>query len=89
MDIKINNTNGEEQYLEYNVLGGVLDFYFMAGPSPVEVARQYAEVARLPAMMPYWGLGFHQCRYGYQDAYDVAEVVYNYSVAGIPLETMW
>ncbi|KFY10290.1 hypothetical protein V491_07732 [Pseudogymnoascus sp. VKM F-3775] len=89
MDIKIDNTNGKNQYLEYNSLGGVLDFYFVAGPTPVAVAQQYAEVVGLPAMMPYWGLGYHNCRYGYQDAFDVAEVIHNYSVAAIPLETMW
>jgi alpha-glucosidase len=89
MDIKINNTNGRDQYLEYNTLGGVLDFYFLAGPNPVAVSQQYAEVVGLPAMMPYWGFGFHNCRYGYQDAYAVAEVIYNYSKAEIPLETMW
>ncbi|CAM1501165.1 Fc.00g103270.m01.CDS01 [Cosmosporella sp. VM-42] len=89
MDIMINNTKQTGQYLEYNTLGGVLDFYFLAGPSPVDVVQQYAEVAGLPAFQPYWGLGFHQCRYGYQDAFDVAEVVYNYSQANIPLETMW
>jgi alpha-glucosidase len=66
-----------------------LDFYFLPGDSPVDVARQYAKTVGLPAMMPYWGFGFHNCRYGYQDAYDVGEAVYNYSVAGIPLETMW
>ncbi|KAF9882435.1 alpha-glucosidase [Colletotrichum karsti] len=89
MDVFVNKTDESGQYLQYNTLGGVLDFYFVAGPSPVEVTQQYAEVAGLPAMMPYWGLGFHQCRYGYQDAFAVAEVVYNYSIAEIPLETMW
>jgi alpha-glucosidase len=89
MDVKINNTNGKDQYLEYNTLGGVLDFYFIAGPTPVAVSQKYAEVVGLPAMMPYWGFGFHNCRYGYQDAFDLAEVIYNYSKAEIPLETMW
>ena len=32
---------------------------------------------------------FHNCKYGYRDIYETAEVVYNYSRAGIPLETMW
>ncbi|TKA61584.1 hypothetical protein B0A49_12264 [Cryomyces minteri] len=89
MDIKINNTAADGQYLEYNTLGGVFDFYFLAGPSPVQVAQQYSETVGKAAMMPYWGLGFHQCRYGMRDVYEVAEVVANYSAAGIPLETMW
>lgn len=87
MDIKINNDNG--QYLEYNTLGGVIDLYFMAGPSPFDVAREYSEVSLKAAMMPYWGLGFHQCRFGYSSVDEVAAVVANYSAANIPLETMW
>ncbi|KAK2855535.1 hypothetical protein FQN49_005102, partial [Arthroderma sp. PD_2] len=91
MDVKVgSDEDGDgKKYLEYNAIGGVFDFYFMAGPTPKEVASQYADVVGLPAMMPYWGFGFHQCRYGYRDAFNVAEVVYNYSQAGIPLETMW
>ncbi|KAM3510770.1 hypothetical protein MY11210_005600 [Beauveria gryllotalpidicola] len=91
MDIVIDKDDDAsgQQYLEYNTLGGVLDFYFFAGPSPVNVARQYGALAGTPAMPPYWGLGYHNCRYGYRDAFEVAEVVHNYSVAGIPLETMW
>ncbi|RPA99054.1 hypothetical protein L873DRAFT_971332 [Choiromyces venosus 120613-1] len=88
MDIKLETVNGKSS-LEYNVIGGILDLYFFAGPEPVTVAKQYAEVAGLPTMMPYWGLGFHQCRYGYRDWIDVAEIVANYSIAEIPLETMW
>ncbi len=89
MDIKLDRDKQSGQYLEYNTLGGVLDFYFVAGPSPVEVSRQYAEIAGLPAMMPYWGFGFHNCRYGYRDIFELAEVVSNYSIARIPLETEW
>jgi alpha-glucosidase len=89
MDVKINSTEEDGQYLEYNTLGGIVDLYFMAGPSPIEVAQQYSEISGKPAMVPYWGFGFHQCRFGYQDVYEVAEVVANYSTANIPLETMW
>ena len=84
MDVKIDNTDG--QFLEYNALGGILDFYFVAGPSPKEVAVQYSEIVGKPVMQPYWGFGYHQCKYGYRDVFNVAEVVANYSAAGIPLE---
>ncbi|KAI0669390.1 alpha-glucosidase [Trametes maxima] len=91
MDIKINDTEGAGTTLEYNIIGGVLDFYFLAGSEndPTEVTRQYAEVVGLPAEVPYWSFGLHQCRFGYQNFVDVAGVISNYSAAGIPLETMW
>ncbi|KAI0838675.1 glycosyl hydrolases family 31-domain-containing protein [Hypoxylon sp. FL0890] len=77
------------QLLEYNTIGGILDIYFLAGPSPTDVSQQYAEVVGLPAMMSYWTFGFHQCKYGYWDVNMAAEVVGNYSSANIPLETLW
>ncbi|PLW47012.1 hypothetical protein PCASD_03921 [Puccinia coronata f. sp. avenae] len=88
------NSNGMDisvtkESIQYDIIGGVLDFYFLAGPSPVKVAMQYAALAGHPAMIPYWSLGFQQCRYGYSNYVDVAEVIANYSKAGIPLETMW
>ena len=66
MDIKIDDTDGTT--LEYNVIGGVLDFYFLAGSEsdPLELVRQYAEVVGTPAEVPYWSFGLHQCRFGYQ-----------------------
>ncbi|KAH6847769.1 glycosyl hydrolases family 31-domain-containing protein [Chaetomium sp. MPI-CAGE-AT-0009] len=89
MDIIIDKTESGQQYLEYNAIGGVLDFYFLAGPEPAEVSKQYAQIVGLPAMMPYWTFGFHQCKYGWPTVEHVAEVVANYSAAGIPLETVW
>ncbi|KAG8785669.1 hypothetical protein FRC12_017286 [Ceratobasidium sp. 428] len=88
MDVKL-----QPGSIEYNVIGGVLDFYFIGGSDgksgPGDVARGYAKIAGFPASVPYWSLGLHQCRWGYQNYVDVANVITNYSAAGIPLETMW
>lgn len=89
MDVHLDQDSSGQQYLEYRTIGGVLDFYFLSGPDPKGVAMQYAETVGLPAMMSYWTFGFHNCRYGYQDIYEVAEVIANYSAANIPLETQW
>jgi alpha-glucosidase len=89
MNIFILRDDAGNQSLEYDTIGGVLDFYFLAGKKPADVSSQYAEVVGHSAMYPYWTLGFHQCKYGYFDVNMVAEVVGNYSTAGIPLEVMW
>lgn len=89
MDVKIHRTAHDGQYLEYNLLGGVLDLYFLAGPGPAEASRQYAEIVGLADMPPYWALGIHQCKYGYWDVYMLAEVVANSSAARIPLDVLW
>lgn len=94
MRINIDNDSGSDNdnygpFLEYNTVGGVFDFYFLAGPTPKDLSVQFADIVGKPALMPYWGFGFHQCKYGYKSIDETAEVVANYSAANIPLETMW
>ncbi|KAF2170443.1 glycoside hydrolase family 31 protein [Zasmidium cellare ATCC 36951] len=92
------NSNGERvfldvddqgQYLEYNANGGVFDFYFVTGATPREASAQFADVIGHSTLMPYWSFGYHHCRYGLQDVYEAAQIIANYSVAEIPLETFW
>jgi alpha-glucosidase len=71
MDVKIRGEGAGATSLEYNVIGGIFDFYFLAGSEtdPAETARQYAQIVGTPAEVPYWSFGLHQCRYGYNSAF--------------------
>lgn len=71
------------------MLGGTLDFYFFAGPSPHKVIEQYGELIGLPTWQPAWGFGFQLSRWGYRDINDTRDQVVNMRAANIPLEVMW
>ncbi|PPQ71212.1 hypothetical protein CVT24_009993 [Panaeolus cyanescens] len=75
--------------IEYRMIGGVLDFYFFAGPTPNAVIEQYGELIGLPTWQPAWGFGFHLCRWGYKNLADVRDQVTSMREANIPLEVMW
>ncbi|KAK5054397.1 hypothetical protein LTR84_001287 [Exophiala bonariae] len=73
----------------WRTLGGSIDLYFFSGPTQPQVTQQYQQVIGLPALQSYWGFGFHQCRWGYQNWSVTEDVVDTYRKFGIPLETIW
>ncbi|XP_068119695.1 lysosomal alpha-glucosidase-like [Hyperolius riggenbachi] len=75
--------------LTWRSTGGILDFFVFLGPEPKSVIRQYQEVIGLPFMPPFWGLGFHICRWGYSTTAITREVVKNMHNADMPLDVQW
>ncbi|MBZ3891739.1 Lysosomal alpha-glucosidase [Sciurus carolinensis] len=80
--------------LSWRSTGGILDVYVFVGPEPKSVVQQYLDVvgvlpAGYPFMPPYWGLGFHLCRWGYSSTATVRQVVENMTRAHFPLDVQW
>ncbi|KAI0204340.1 glycoside hydrolase family 31 protein [Astrocystis sublimbata] len=79
-----------EEGITWRALGGTIDLYIFGGPTQDQVTKSYQKNAvGLPAMQQYWTLGYHQCRWGYQNWSEVQDVVANFAKHEIPLETMW
>ncbi|KAG2415014.1 alpha-glucosidase precursor [Aspergillus terreus] len=91
----LRNAHGQEVLLDpkgvtWRTLGGSIDLTFYAGPSQVQVTQQYLKsTVGLPAMQKYSTLGFHQCRWGYNNWTELADVVANFEKFEIPLEYIW
>eukprot|EP00935_MAST-01C_sp_MAST-1C-sp1_P001443 g1443.t1 len=75
--------------LLFQIMGGIIDLYVFAGPSPLEVVQQYHSLVGFSRLPPYWALGLHQCRWGYQSTNFTRSVVEGYIDAKIPLDTIW
>ena len=75
--------------LIYRTIGGLLDMYLFLGPGPEQVVQQYTEaVGRFP-LPPYWSLGFHLCRYGYNSLEKMMEAVDRMRLYEIPQDAQW
>ena len=68
---------------------GAADFFFLPGPSPGAVARQYSRLTGTSAMPPAFSLGYHQCRWNYRDEADVKEVDGTFDELDIPYDVLW
>lgn len=75
--------------LVYRMLGGAIDLYFFAGPTPDQVIEQYTRIVGRPPLMEPKFFGLHQCRYGYERLEDWLAVVRKYEESGIPLDGIW
>ena len=48
--------------VQWRVTGGVLDFYFLMGPTPNAVMEQLTTIIGRPVMPPYWSMGLMQSK---------------------------
>lgn len=68
---------------------GELDLFLFAGPALRDVVRGHARLTGTHELPPLWALGYHQCRWSYDSAADLARVADELAAARIPVGAMW
>uniref|UniRef100_A0A8C9SVG9 Glucosidase alpha, neutral C n=1 Tax=Scleropages formosus TaxID=113540 RepID=A0A8C9SVG9_SCLFO len=68
---------------------GVIDSFILLGPSPSHTFLQYAELTGYQALPPLFSLGYHQCRWSYDDEADVKAVDAGFDRHAIPYDVIW
>lgn len=69
--------------------GGEANYYFLAGPSLLDVARNFARLVGRHALPPVWALGYHQCRWSYFPDGRVLEIAQQFRDLQIPCDSIY
>lgn len=68
---------------------GMTDMFIILNSNLQNVTAEFINLIGKPTMVPEWALGWHQCRYGYNDSRLVSDVVTKFIEYQLPLDAMW
>lgn len=68
---------------------GIIDVVLIIKPNPIQVTKAYSEITGFSKLPNLFSLGYHQCRWNYNDETDVLDVHENFDKYEIPYDTIW
>ncbi|XP_050306433.1 neutral alpha-glucosidase C-like [Anthonomus grandis grandis] len=86
MWVDIDNNNNSAYFM---VTSGVLDLFVLLGPTLQDSIRQYVNLTGTPHLPQLWALGYHQCRWAYNNTEDVKDIIGKFDQYEIPLDVLW
>ncbi len=69
--------------------GGEMNYYFIAGPQLLDVARRYAALTGRPDMPAMWSLGFQQCKWSYYPEKVVRQIAAEMRKNRVPCDAIY
>ena len=75
--------------LTFGVASGDLDYYVMAGPQPIDVAKSYRQLTGPNQLPPRWTLGYHQSRYSYASQDETLSVAWWLRALQLPTDVLY
>ncbi|ODV81565.1 glycoside hydrolase family 31 protein [Suhomyces tanzawaensis NRRL Y-17324] len=83
------NSNIEDSSSHWISENGLLDFLIIVGDTPAQVNEKYGSITGNTQLPPMFSLGYHQCRWNYNDETDVLDINAKFDEHQIPYDTIW
>ncbi|XP_077522330.1 glucosidase 2 subunit alpha isoform X3 [Amblyomma americanum] len=68
---------------------GLIDTFFLMGPGPKDVMRQYRSLTGTTPLPPLFSVAYHQSRWNYNDQDDVRSVDAGFDEHNLPYDALW
>jgi alpha-glucosidase len=69
--------------------GGEMNYYFIYGPSLMEVTEEYTRLTSPPELPPLWALGYQQCKWSYFPESNVKAIAQGFRDRKIPCDALY
>ncbi|OHS97526.1 Neutral alpha-glucosidase AB [Tritrichomonas foetus] len=86
--VDISSIKGEGKRARLMSEGGYIDLFISSG-QPSDITNTFTQITGRPQLLPYFGLAFHQCRWGYLTADEVREVDEKLDAIHLPHDVLW
>lgn len=95
------NANAQDTKIEFNgdlgakishyISGtGIFDmFFFLENTMPETTVSKYHDIIGSTLLPPFWSMGWHQCKYGYDSTKYLQSVFDNYELRDFPMDVLW
>lgn len=76
------------EYYSFSAAKGILDYYFIYGPSIAEILSEYTSLTGRAPLPQLWTLGYHQSRWSYASATEVLDLANTFRKLDIPCDAI-
>ncbi|EGC33095.1 hypothetical protein DICPUDRAFT_49160 [Dictyostelium purpureum] len=87
--VDIEDVEGPSKKTHWISETGILDVFYLTGPTPSSIFKQYAYLTGTTQLPQMFSLGYHQCKWNYKSEDHVKEIDAGFDKHQIPYDVIW
>lgn len=87
--VDVDKSSGKDTRTHWMSENGIVDFIIFIGKTPQDINKSYGSITGNTQLPQLFSLGYHQCRWNYNDEKDVLDINSKMDEHQIPYDSIW